>query len=70
MKDAVGRSIGVADETGTVVSCTELGRIGDVISGGISEVFSADALIASSTNAIAPAAVFFWELLIFSSLMF
>ena len=46
MKDVVGRSIGVADETGTVVSCTELGKIGDVISGGISEVFSVSSAVA------------------------
>ena len=33
MKDAVGRTIGVLDESGTVVACSELPRIGEVRTG-------------------------------------
>jgi carbohydrate diacid regulator len=40
MKDAVGRVVGVVDESGTIVSCTELAKIGDVITSGITEAFS------------------------------
>ena len=32
MRDAIGRSVGVIDETGTVISCSDLGRIGEVCS--------------------------------------
>ena len=31
MKDAVDRVVGVIDETGTVISCSELGQIGDCL---------------------------------------
>ena len=31
MKDAVDRVVGVIDETGTVISCSELGQIGEEI---------------------------------------
>ena len=30
MRDAVERTIGVIDETGAVISCSDLGRIGEV----------------------------------------
>ena len=40
MKDAVGRTIGVIDETGTIVACTELTKVGDVVSIGVSEIFA------------------------------
>ena len=33
MKDAVDRVVGVIDETGTVISCAELGQIGEVREG-------------------------------------
>ena len=33
MKDAVGRVIGVIDETGIVISCSELGKIGEARQG-------------------------------------
>lgn len=33
MKDAVDRVVGVIDETGTVISCSELGQIGEVREG-------------------------------------
>ncbi len=39
MRDAAGRTIGVIDEAGTVISCSELGKIGEVISTA-SEVFA------------------------------
>ena len=29
MRDAIGRAVGVIDETGTIISCSELGRIGE-----------------------------------------
>ena len=45
MKDVVGRTIGVVDETGTIVSCTELGRIGDVLTSGVAEAFSSSSSI-------------------------
>lgn len=45
MKDVVGRMIGVVDETGTIVSCTELGRIGDVLTSGVAEAFSSSSSI-------------------------
>ncbi len=32
MRDAIGRAVGVIDETGTIISCSELGRIGEVCS--------------------------------------
>ena len=43
MKEAVGRTIGVIDETGTIIACSELTRIGDVVSIGISDAFSMNA---------------------------
>lgn len=39
MRDAAGRHIGVIDSAGTIISCSDLGRIGEVISTA-SEVFS------------------------------
>ncbi|MBQ7006527.1 MAG: PucR family transcriptional regulator, partial [Oscillospiraceae bacterium] len=30
MREAIGRTVGVVDETGTIISCSELGRIGEV----------------------------------------
>ena len=33
MKEAVDRVLGVVDETGTVISCSELGQIGEVRDG-------------------------------------
>ncbi len=40
MRDAVGKTIGVIDETGTVISCSELGKIGEVLSAVTSDIFS------------------------------
>lgn len=45
MKDVVGRIIGVVDETGTVVSCSDLTRIGDTVSAGIAEAFTVNAAV-------------------------
>ncbi len=39
MRDAVGRTLGVIDETGTIISCSDLSKIGEVISNA-SEVFA------------------------------
>ena len=33
MREAIDRNIGVVDETGTVISCSELGQIGEVREG-------------------------------------
>ena len=40
MVDVVDRTFGVIDETGTVISCSELGRIGEVHSHAVSDVFA------------------------------
>lgn len=46
MTDAVDRTIGVIDESGTVISCSELGRIGEVLSPEVNTVFqSAESLV-------------------------
>ena len=50
MKDAVGRTIGVVDETGTIVSCTELGRIGDVLVSGAADAFSVNSAVTINGN--------------------
>ena len=41
MKDSVGRMIGIIDESGTVISCSELSRIGDMSGVSTAAVFSA-----------------------------
>ena len=41
MTEAVGRTIGVLDETGTVISCSELSRVGEVLPPELSAVFQA-----------------------------
>ncbi|MEG1846336.1 MAG: helix-turn-helix domain-containing protein, partial [Oscillospiraceae bacterium] len=40
MTDAIDRTIGVIDESGTVISCSELGRIGEVLSSEVTAVFA------------------------------
>ena len=40
MIDVIDRTFGVIDETGTVISCSELGRIGEVQSHAVNEVFA------------------------------
>ena len=37
MKDAVDTAIGIIDETGTVIACSELGRIGEVLDTAVAE---------------------------------
>ena len=39
MREAVGRTLGVIDETGTIIACSELSKIGEVISTA-SDVFA------------------------------
>ncbi|MCR5522284.1 MAG: helix-turn-helix domain-containing protein [Clostridia bacterium] len=39
MRDAVGRTLGVIDETGTIIACSELSKIGEVFSSAV-DVFS------------------------------
>lgn len=39
MTDVVDRTIGVIDETGTIISCSELSRIGEVLSPEVNAVF-------------------------------
>ena len=40
MRDAMDRTVGVIDETGAVISCSELGRIGEVLTGIPAELFA------------------------------
>ena len=40
MKDAVNCRIGVVDETGTIISCSDLSKIGEVVSFPLTEAFS------------------------------
>ena len=35
MRDAVGRTLGVIDETGTIIACSELSKIGEVFSNAV-----------------------------------
>ena len=41
MKDAIDRVVGVVDETGAVISCTELNQIGEVRDGFVAERLTA-----------------------------
>ena len=40
MRDVVDRTIGIVDETGAVISCSDLGRIGEVRNVNTPAVFS------------------------------
>lgn len=40
MRDAINRTIGVIDETRTVISCSELGKIGEVQSESTAQIFT------------------------------
>ena len=42
MKDAIGRTVGVVDETGTVISCSDLNMIGEVRDGFAAERLTGD----------------------------
>lgn len=47
LKDAVDRVIGVIDEAGTIIACSELGRIGEVLDSSVGEqVFSGSDVVA------------------------
>ena len=49
MRSAIDRTVGIIDETGTVISCSELGKIGEVASEAAAKVFGAsDAVIVGS----------------------
>ena len=57
LRDAVERTIGVIDETGTIISCSELGKIGEVISAVPSTLFTEREIIRSKRGtgyALAP----------------
>lgn len=45
MRDVVDRTIGVIDENGAIISCSDLGRIGDTCSANVSAVFSSDTYV-------------------------
>lgn len=45
MRDAVDRTIGVIDESGAVISCSDLGRIGEVLDVNLTTVFSASSFV-------------------------
>ena len=45
MREAVDRTIGVIDETGTVISCSDLGRIGEFRDINIGTLFSANTYV-------------------------
>ena len=40
MTEVIDRTFGVLDETGTVISCSELSRIGEVQSNAVADVFA------------------------------
>ena len=40
MTDSIDRTIGIIDETGTVISCSELGKIGEVLSSNVTSIFT------------------------------
>lgn len=42
MTDSIDRTIGVVDESGTVISCSELGKIGEVLSSDVTVVFTSN----------------------------
>ena len=52
MKDAIGRNVGVLDETGNVVSCSDLNQVGEIREGiaGESLTGSAHLLREGKTN--------------------
>ncbi len=40
MRGAIDRTIGIIDETGTIISCSELGKIGEVYSSAAAKIFT------------------------------
>ncbi len=47
MRDVINRTIGVIDESGAVIACSDLGRIGEVKSNNLVSIFSATEPVAS-----------------------
>ena len=47
MRDVVDRTIGVIDETGAVISCSDLGRIGEIRTNNLVTIFSSATPVAS-----------------------
>lgn len=47
MVEVIDRTFGVVDETGTVISCSELGRIGEIQSHAVSDVFTSADIVTS-----------------------
>ena len=48
MREAVGRTLGVIDESGTIISCSELGRIGETLEFSVEPVFSQNEAICTN----------------------
>ena len=46
MRDVVDRTIGVIDETGSVIACSDLGRIGEVRTNNLVSIFSSNTAVA------------------------
>ena len=42
MKDAAGATVGVVDEAGVVVSCSDLGKIGEINTSTPEKIFGSD----------------------------
>ena len=47
MREAVDKTIGVIDETGAVISCSDLSKIGEVRNVNTSAIFSSNAPVVS-----------------------
>ena len=47
MRDVIDRTIGVIDETGAVISCSDLGRIGEIRTNNLVTIFSSATPVAS-----------------------
>ena len=48
MRSAIDRTVGIIDETGTVISCSELGKIGEVASEAAAKCAASGAKSASN----------------------
>jgi carbohydrate diacid regulator len=46
MRDEIDRAVGVIDETGTIISCSELNRIGEVMGNAVPEAFASSQAVA------------------------
>ena len=45
MRDVIGKVVGVVDESGSIVACTELGRVGETMGFPVAEAFSAQGAV-------------------------